>query len=289
MDVPIARRLWATLEPIHSMIYFVPEAFAAWEQLGFTHPRMGYFAQRSAAMGAVTAPVVAATFYNFNPATVERFIPAAWDIAPPADIVEHRYRAADQALRRLLGGAVDSAEMEWAAETALAAAEACRPDGRPLFAGHAGVASPDQPHLRLWHAATLLREFRGDGHVVTLASAGVSGLEAVVSYSATGDLFDEDFFRRSRGWSNEEWAAGEDSLRDRGWLDTEGALTPAGRAARDEIEQETDRLAAAPWEAVAKETADRLAITVGPWARMILEADVLGGGGRNVRVLSEAL
>jgi hypothetical protein len=289
MDSSIARRLWATLEPIHAMIYFVPEAFTAWEQLGFTHPRMGYFAQRSAAMGAVTAPVVAATFYNFNPATVERFIPAVWDIAPPADIVEHRYRAADQALRRLLGETVASTEMESAADTALAAAEACRPDGRPLFAGHAGVAAPDQPHLRLWHAATLLREFRGDGHVIALTSAEVSGLEAVVSYSATGDLFDEDFFRRSRGWSDDEWAAGENSLRDRGWLDTEGALTPAGRAAREEVEQETDRLAAAPWEALGSETADRLATTVGPWARLILEADVLGGGGRNVRVLSDAV
>lgn len=289
MDFSTPRKLWATLEPIHSMIYFVPEALAAWSELGFTHPRMGYFAQRSAAMGAVEAPVVSATFYNFNPATVERFIPAAWDIAPPAEIVEHRYRAADQALRRLLGEAVDSAEMEWAAETALTAAGACRPDGRPLFAGHAGVAVPDQPHLRLWHAATLLREFRGDGHVIALAAAGVSGLEAVVSYSATGDLFDEDFFRRSRGWSDEEWAAGEDSLRDRDWLDTEGGLTPAGRATRDGIEQETDRLAAAPWEVLGSEAADRLATTVGPWARLILEADVLGGGGRNVRVLSDAV
>ncbi|HSJ36147.1 MAG TPA: hypothetical protein VLB85_13935 [Acidimicrobiia bacterium] len=289
MNSSTPRKLWATLEPIHSMIYFVPEALATWSEMGFTHPRMGYFAQRSAAMGAVEASVVSATFYNFNPATVERFIPAAWDIAPPADIIEHRYRAADQALRRLLGGAVDSAEMEWAAETALTAAEGCRPDGRPLFAGHAGVAAPDQPHLRLWHAATLLREFRGDGHVIALTAAGVSGLEAVVSYSATGDLFDEDFFRRSRGWSDQEWAAGEDSLRERGWLDTEGGLTSAGRAARDGIEQETDRLAAAPWQALESGAADRLATTVGPWARLILEADVLGGGGRNVRVLSDAV
>lgn len=289
MDSSIARKLWATLEPIHSMIYFVPEVFAAWDELGFTHPRMGYFAQRSAAMGAVEASVVAATFYNFNPATVERFIPAAWEIAPPSEIVQRRYRAADQALRRLLGDALGSTEMEWAAETALQAARTCPPDGRTLFAAHAAHPVPEEPHLRLWHAATLLREFRGDGHVNALVSAGMSGLEAVVSYSATGDLFDEDFFRRSRGWSDDEWAAGQDSIRDRGWLNTEGELTPAGQTARDGIEQETDRLAAAPWEALGNETAERLATTVGPWARRILEADVLGGGGRNVRVLSDAL
>lgn len=289
MDSGIVRRLWATLEPLHAMIYFVPEASDAWQELGFTHPRMGYFAQRSAAMGAVAAPVVSATFYNFNPTTVERFIPAAWDIAPPAEVVERRYRAADAALRRLLGEAVASPEMEWAADTALRTARACPPDGRALFAAHAGHPAPDEPHLRLWHAITLLREFRGDGHVTALVSAGLSGLEAVVSYCATGDLFDEDYFRRSRGWTAEDWAAGEDSLRDRSWLDAAGELTGAGLAGRQAIEVETDRLAARPWQVLDGDTATRLADTVRPWSKLIVDADVIGGGGRNVRVFAETV
>lgn len=289
MEPSLIRRLWATLEPIHAMIYFVPEAFDAWRELGFTHPRMGYFGQRSAAMGAVEAPVVSATFFNFNPATVERFIPAAWDIASPADVVEHRYRAADRALRRLLGEAVASPEMEWAAETALQAARACPPGGRALFAAHAAHPAPEEPHLRLWHATTLLREFRGDGHVTALVSAGLSGLEAVVSYCATGDLFDEDFFRRSRGWTDEDWAAGQDSLRDRAWLDAAGELTETGQAGRQAIEVETDRLAAGPWHVLDEDTATRLVDTVRPWSRLIVDADVIGGGGRNVRVFAETV
>jgi hypothetical protein len=289
MEPAVIRRLWATLEPVHAMIYFVPEVFEEWEEVGFTHPRMGYFAQRSAAMGAVRAPVVSATFFNFNPATVERFVPAAWDIASPQEVLRRRYAAADRALRRLIGDAVDSPEMEWAAETALIAARACPPDGRALFAAHAGVPVPEAPHLRLWHAATLLREFRGDGHVIALVAAGLSGLDSVVSYVATGELFDEDFYRRSRGWSEADWEEGRDSLRRRGWLDADGALTGAGKAGRQEVEDETDRLAAPPWEVLDEDVAVSLADTVRPWSRLILDADVLGGGGRNVRVFDRAV
>lgn len=284
----MARRMWASLEPIHAMIYFVPEAFEAWKNIGFTHPRMGYFASRSAAMGAVEASVVAATFFNFNPETVARFIPEAWSIASPDHIIATRYTAADEALHRLLGDAIHSEEMSWAADAAMEAAAACPAGGRSLFAGHAAVPVPDVPHLRLWHATTLLREFRGDGHVHALISAGLTGLEAVVSYTATGDLFDADFFRRSRGWNDDDWASGVEALQGKGWIDDQGALTDHGRAVRETVEDETDRLSLAPWQALGEETAGRLATAVRPWRRTILDADVLGGGGRNVRAFTEA-
>lgn len=288
MDSSIARRMWAALEPIHAMIYFTPEALEAWNGIGFTHPRMGYFASRSAAMGPVDAAVVSSVFYNFNPRTVERFIPDAWSIAPPDEVVRTRYDAADRALRRLLGEAVTSPEMEKAADTAIAAIQACRPEGRPLFAGHAAVSLPDEPHLRLWHAATLYREYRGDGHAHALMAAGVSGLEAVVSYTATGELFDRDFFIRSRGWSEEDWSAGEETLRRKGWLDGDGSLTEIGHQGRDRIESETNRMAMDPWNEIGEAAADELATTIRPWARAVLDADILGGGGRNVRVYQEA-
>ncbi|MFP3914472.1 MAG: SCO6745 family protein [Actinomycetota bacterium] len=136
----------------------MPEARSAWEELGLAHPRMGYFGPRAAAMGKVEASVVSATFFNFNPATVARFVPEVWCVASPAEIVRTRYRVADVALRRLLGPAVESTEMTWAAEVALEASTACPPGGRPLFAAHAAVPPPEEPHLRLWHALTLLRE-----------------------------------------------------------------------------------------------------------------------------------
>ena len=55
--------------------------------------------------------------------------------------------AADAALRRMLGAAVDSDEMAAAADLARRAAERAgrRTEGRPLFAAHAGLPWPDHP------------------------------------------------------------------------------------------------------------------------------------------------
>lgn len=272
METIIARKMWATLEPYHAMIYFASEAFAAWEELGFPKRGMGYFASRSGAMGRVEPSVVSAVFYNFHPGLVARFLPEAWEIADPPAVVEARYAAADAALRRMLGEEVTSPEMAWSAEAAMEAALACPPDGRPLFAAHAALEAPDEPHMKLWHALTLLREFRGDGHVQSLVSAGISGLEAVVSYAATGELFDAAFYRRSRGWSDDEWADGEELLQAQGWMGTDGVLTDTGRAGRAAIESATDRLAMAPWEAIGQETADRLRATIRPWSRTLAAA-----------------
>lgn len=277
MDTILARKMWATLEPFHAMIYFAPEGFEAWERLGFPHRGMGYFASRAAPMGAVTAPVVAATFYNFNPDLVARFIPAAWEIAPPAEILAARYDAVDRALRRMLDpDSLESDEMASAAATAGEATEACPADGRALFGSHRRLDWPEEPHLRLWHALTLFREFRGDGHVASLLDADVSGIEAVVSYAATGEAFDAHFYRRSRGWSEEAWAAAEQRLTERGWL-LAGELTDEGRAGREAIESATDRLAMAPWQAIGQERSDQLRATVRPWSRAIVAAGGLGG------------
>ncbi|CAN5875880.1 hypothetical protein BH23ACT5_BH23ACT5_23290 [soil metagenome] len=279
MEANLSRKMWATLEAYHAVVYFAPEAFTAWEDLGFPHRGMGYFASRSAAMGKVGSAVVAATFYNFNPSLVARFIPAAWDIAEPSRVIDVRIGAGDGALRRILADQLDTPEMAWAAEFSVGAAGSGPTNGRPLAAAHAAVPLPDETHLRLWHALTVLREYRGDGHVHALVSGGLTGLESVVSYAATGELFDATFYRRSREWSEEEWAAGEDSLRSRGWVDESGVLTDVGRVGREMIEAQTDRLALAPWEAIGLDKADQLRAAVRPWSRAIVAA---GGFGRSV-------
>ena len=90
-------------EPLHAMVYFAPETEAHLTAVGLRPGRMCYFAARSAAMGAVSAGVTAATFYNFNPALVARHLPRAWDLATPAAVVAARYAAADEVMARLLG------------------------------------------------------------------------------------------------------------------------------------------------------------------------------------------
>jgi hypothetical protein len=278
MESVVARKMWRTLEPVHGMIYFTPRATEAYAALG-VRGRTGYFASRSAPMGAVGADVVVATFYNFNPALVRAGLPAVWETVTPAALVAARFEAAGAALREILGDeALASDELAWAAATARRATEACEPAGRPLFAGHAGLDWPDDPLLELWHALTLLREFRGDGHVAALLLAGIGPIEALHTHAAAaqGDL-PPDVLKLSRGWPEDDWQAAGEALRSRGWLAEDGSFTDAGRAARDAVERRTDESAMAPWEALGEEACDRLRATIRPWSRAVVGSGMLGG------------
>nr|WP_035804146.1 hypothetical protein [Kitasatospora mediocidica] len=255
----VGRRCYNALSPLHSLIYFAPEAEAEFTALGLRAGGMSYLAGRAAAMGAVGAGTVAATFYNFNPSLVARHIPRAWDLAAPGDVLDARLRAADRALRRVLGDGVaaDPAVAE-AARLALTAAQGCSAAGRPLYAAHADLPTPEEPHLALWHASTLLREHRGDGHLAALAAAELDGLDALITHTASGRGFTADFARTSRGWSESEWDAAGQRLRERGLLDGDGALTEAGTGLRREVEDTTDRLARAPYEHLGEAESVRL-------------------------------
>ena len=253
----VAGRAHRATDPLHSLIYFVPEAEQEYIAIGLRPGRMGYFASRSAPMGPVSAGVTAATFYNFNPEIVARVIPRAWTLASPEDIIEARFRVADLALRRLLGSAIDAPEVAEAVQLAREATEVMAPEARPLFAAHAGLTWPEQPHLALWHAASLLREYRGDGHLIALQMAGLSGIESIVTHTATGYGFLEGPAKLLRGWSDEQWSAAVDGLRARGLMDADG-LTAEGVALRERVEADTDRLDAAPWQQLGPDRTARL-------------------------------
>ncbi|MFG2577345.1 hypothetical protein [Streptomyces sp. NPDC048481] len=248
-SLALARETWRTLEPYHGAVYFSPEAAARYAELGVDR-RTGYFASRSAALGAASADLVIATFYNFNPQLVRRAVPAAWEAATPQRFAAARLAGIDATLRRVLGQEIASPEMVRAAELARAAAESAvgHPQGRPLFAAHAALPWPTAPHLVLWHAQTLLREFRGDGHVGALLTAGLSGIESLVTHAAAGDV-DAGVLRDSRAWSPQQWDEAVRRLREEGWLDDGPhlALSEDGTRRRAEIEHTTDRLAALPY------------------------------------------
>lgn len=249
MAFSLARGAHNATNSLHSLIYFAPEAEQHLTGAGLRPGRMCYFASRAAPMGAVSAGVVTATFFNFSPGLVARSVPAAWELASPDTVNRARLAAADAALTRLLGpDVIGSADMAALAAYLRDAASACAADGRPLYAGHADLEWPDAPHLAMWHAASLLREHRGDGHICALVGAGLSGIEALVTHTATGKGFAPEFARASRGWSQDEWDSAVSGLAARGLLDQAGTLTPAGLALRAEVEEQTDRLAAPPWE-----------------------------------------
>ncbi|MGV9363583.1 SCO6745 family protein [Amycolatopsis sp. NPDC003731] len=271
--IEAARRTWRLIEPYHGMIYFAPEAAAAYQELGLTG-RAGYFASRSAALGAVPAPVVVATFYNFNPVLVRESISAARAVTEPDAVLAARYAAADRALRGALGDAIGSPEMHRAATLLREAAEAVADDvvGRPLYAAHAALPWPTEPHLVLWHAQTLLREYRGDAHIAALLTAGLSGVEALVTHAASGAVPAETL-RTSRSWSEEDWSRAVDGLRERDWLtdDAEPTFTPTGAARRAELEKATDENSVAPYAHIGEPACAELQELVRPFSRAVAE------------------
>lgn len=263
--------MWFLFEGYHDVTYFTPESRAATDELGCKGGWMGYFGMRAAPLGAVAPEVVIATFYNFHPWMVRRAIPDAWEIAPPDRYLATRLAGADAALRRMLGPAV--ADVTEAAELAAEAARNATVAGRPLGAANAALPLPQEPHLALWQAATVLRESRGDGHVATLVAAPLDPTETLVLFSADRGL-DPAYMRLARGWSEQEWGAAQDRLVDRGLVTSEGDITPDGRALRAEIEQRTDELAAAPWQALGQEKTERLAELLEPLVLKLADENV---------------
>ena len=270
----VARKTWRTLEPLHAMVYFVPEAAEAYARVGVTG-RSGYFASRAAPMGAVAPEVVVATFFNFNPELVYSSLPRAWQIASPDVMLAARLDAVDAAFRRVLGDAVGSPEMHRAAALARGMAEVAgtHGEGRPLCAGHADLPWPDEPHLALWHAQSILREFRGDGHIALLVTHGLSGIEALITHGAAGEA-PLAVLRATRGWSDDSWNAAVTALQERGWLreGNEPTLTEWGARTRHEIEEQTDVLASAPYTWLGEEDCAELRTLARPWSRLFAEA-----------------
>ena len=272
MNPSTARRMWKLLEPYHAVVYFAPEANDAYAQAGTKGYWMGYFGSRAAAMGPVDAGVVTATFFNFSPTMVRRAIPDAWSFSSPQAMLSARLEVADRALRRLLGDLVDSEIVAEAADLALTAAEAGDSSGRPLYAAHVAQQAPREPHLRLWHAATCLREHRGDGHVAMLLTVGLDGCEANVVAAAAGAV-PRDVQASRRGWTEQDWAAARQRLVDRGLLDVHGEPTAGGTAARDAVEAQTDVLSVGPYKVLDSDGAGRLEVLMEPVTRQLLAGE----------------
>ncbi|BCY12595.1 hypothetical protein [Actinoplanes sp. L3-i22] len=275
-----SRLAWRVTEPLHALVYLVPESSEVYARAGLD-PMTGYFAARGAAFGQAGPALITATFYNFNPAMVADALPAAWGTVTPEQMIAARLEIADAALSRALGAEVLACkEVAEAAELAHAAAldAATMPHGRPLFAAHTTLPWPEAPHLRLFHAQTLLREFRGDGHIAALVTAGISGLEAIVLHVATGAI-DGRFLQVTRGWSRAQWAAATAGLRERGLMTPGDELSEEGRRVREDLEATTDRLAEPAYRVLGEAGCLRLAALTRPLSRTVVKAGMLNPAG----------
>jgi hypothetical protein len=266
--------MWTLFEPVHAVIYFAPEGRAAFEQAGLRGFWRGYFAGRAAPLaplGPTGAAVVTASFFNFAPAFVARAIPAVWELITPEEALRVRLAGAEAALRVLLAGREDEAAA--AADLLWRAIGELDFSGRVLAAANAALPVPDgesadgaSPGLaRLWLAATLLREHRGDGHFAALAAADIDGCQAVALRGCL-DLRREDL-QPVRGWTDEQWDGALARLADRGWVGADGQLNGAGRAAHDAVEDATDRAASRPWARLGADATAELAAVLTPLAK----------------------
>jgi len=274
VDSVVARRAWQRLEPLHGVTYFAPETRAATDALGLRGGWMSYFGCRAAPLGPVPPSVVTALFHGFHPAMVARAIPDAWRAASPERLLEARLGAVDAAYRRLFGEGEDGVaggSVREAADLAAAAAGAASTAGRALAAANAALPLPAEPHLALWQAVTVLREHRGDGHVTALVAAGVEPCQSQVMAAAAGRA-PAEVLRRNRRWSEQEWAAAVDALAARAWVTADGELTAAGRSARREIEERTDRLALGPYQALGPRRCDDLLAVLQGLAQRVVDA-----------------
>lgn len=265
----VARAVHQILDPFHTVTYLAPRALAAFHAAGLTGPWGGYFGSRTAPLGPVEPAVVSAIFYHFKPAMVARELAGLWEKATPTQALAARLAGVDAALRDLLGDMLVGPQIAEAAALATAAAAACDVPARPLGAANGSLDIPGEPHLALWQAVTTLREFRGDGHGIALAEAEFDGVEALVTITAAGGERRPSIQAR-RGWTDEEWAAGEQRLAARGLLAADGSLTDAGKSARQAVEDRTDRLALPPWRALGASSTDRLLELLRPVTKQVV-------------------
>jgi hypothetical protein len=269
----LARRFWAAIEPVHAVVYFAPEPVDAARKTGLRGFWMSYFASRVAPLGPVPAETVGAMAYGFAPAMVARAIPDAWTFASPSAVLQARLSSAPEALRHHVDGVLlacfdELSELLWEAVAG------CRFDGRPLAAAWSAVPRPDDPVAAVWLAATILREHRGDGHVLAGVASGLRGLDASVTFAATGAI-SRELIQPTRGWNDEDWEQSVRRLQARGLLDRDGRLTKSGGALRRDVEDLTDRLAAGPVERLGSTGVERAIDLATPASRHLVDTGII--------------
>ncbi|HWO67057.1 MAG TPA: MarR family transcriptional regulator, partial [Umezawaea sp.] len=196
MPHPVARRMYDLVEPIGLVPYFADESDQALMSLGLRNQWDAYFAGRAAPLGStVPAEVVHAVFYNFAPGEVARHVPRIWDLTTPEAALAARERGCVAGLRRILGDLAYAPGVARAGELLLKAATSAPVEGRALYAALRALPVPQEPVARLWHAATLLREHRGDGHTVALLAEDIGGTEAHVLHALSIPMPAHEFGR----------------------------------------------------------------------------------------------
>jgi hypothetical protein len=267
----MARRMFELVEPIGVIPYSAAEPNDALYALGFTDYWDTYFAGRAAPLGVTTAEVVDALFYNFAPGEVARHIPKVWSTTTPSAAIAARQTGCVTALRRILGDHVDSPAFARAAQLLTKVATSAPLEGRPMYAALRALPIPVEVVARLFHAASLLREHRGDGHIAALMIEGVGRLEAHVLFALDLGIPAEKF-GRIHHLPAAQIATVVGGLRERGLIGDDGWLSEEGHAVERRVEDRTDDLAATPYGVLEPGELDQLIAALDPLAPLLVAA-----------------
>ena len=267
----MVHRMFQLVEPIGVIPYSAHEPNEAMFALGFTNYWDTYFAGRAAPLGLASAEVVDALFYNFAPGEVARHIPKVWRTTTPEAAIAARQEGCVKALRRILGDHVESDTFGRAADLLIKAAVSAPPEGRPMYAALRAFRVPEEVVARMFYAASLLREHRGDGHIAALMTEGVGGLEAHVLVALDMDLPAEKFGRLQH-LPAVQLRAVTDGLRDRGLVGEDGWLSDRGHDVKRRVEATTDNLAWKPYEVLDQDELDELTHALEPLVPLLLAA-----------------
>lgn len=263
MDRSIVRNVHTAISMAHRLVYFVPEANEEYAALGVEPGRGTYFASRTAPMGVVPDEVVLATFYNFSERAVRTAeIGKVWAGASPEALQGARFKTVQRALNRV-GFTLSAQQLAEARALIDPVVAGLNLAGKPLAAANASVPLPEDALLALWQQATIIREWRGDVHIALLIANDIGPCECMVLQVGTG-RFPLGITQATRQWNEEEWAEAIAVLGARGWVDADGAMTVAGTAAREHLEDETDRLCESIWKPIGETGAVRLTEILDP-------------------------
>ncbi len=263
----------------HVFIYSASEAAEEYEAIGLDG-RSGYFASRAAPMGPVPPEVITATFYNFPHGLVERWMRGRWETVSPAEASAARWQAVGRVLDAHVRPVMSAEAVAEATAIVERAVDGLTWPGRPLAAGHAAVLDqcPDDDLVRLWHLTTVLREWRGDGHVALLTTEPLSGVECTVISHALAK--GRSFLKASRSWRDDEWAAAVERLVATGWISAEDTMSDEGKVRRRALETRTNELAAEMWDGFDDATVNRLGDVLEPAVEALTAADYFAMFGR---------
>lgn len=263
-----ARRLRDALEPLSMHAVWSPGTNAALAELGFDFFG-GYLTGRAAPLGDVPSSIVAATFAVFEPNVVDALWTDGRSKLPLSRLIEVRDRATTGSLRAVIAPVAGEAEVLGVAEVLERAVAAVDGTGRVLFSALRSQPRLADPYGRLWRAADLVREHRGDGHVAACVAAGLDPVRMGILMEVwLGYPLGE--YSATRAWPPEAATAALARLEADG-LVAGGVITEAGRAFRDAIEDATDRSQQTLVDALGPDL-DAVAKQLDAWSERCIEA-----------------